>query len=344
VTEQQTTTTPAAAPAETGDDAANLDVRAEGLIASIKAEQKSAARDAATEAEAEKTEAKTEAKPEPKAAKAAKTADKPKAEEPPAEAKTPEQIATERRERLASITKTVEEERAKVAATRAQKTPKAAPPAPAAPPAHTVTDEKSFFDVAQKIGLTPQKLADYLTKAQDPQHVAEHAAKHALTPYEERLAQMSEHIKSLEQNMLAREQQQRHAAAVEQARAALGTHVQKVAADAPLTARLLEKHPKDFYVLADQAAEHMPDGFTAQDVTDFLEEQLSQLRELYGPDTTPAPASEKKRTKEPAAAKANVGNRLAAERATTVEGDDEDVSEDLETRARKLKTRLAAAG
>ena len=62
-----------------------------------------------------------------------------------------------------------------------------------------------------------------------------------------------------------------------------------------------------------------------------------QLYEVPSPDSTT------KRTKESAAAKANVGNRLAAERGTTVNQDEEDPG-DLEDRARRLKARLAAAG
>jgi hypothetical protein len=76
-------------------------------------------------------------------------------------------------------------------------------------------------------------------------------------------------------------------------------------------------------------------------VIDQLEEDLSDLQ-LHGSAAAPAAPSTTKPPPKPAAAKANVGNRLAAERATTVEDDGDDADLSLDERAQRLKARLAA--
>lgn len=341
-TEQQTTTTEPAAlpptlvtttPDATSDDGAelNLDQRAETLIAQLETEAKAAARETA-DTPADTAPAKTEAKPAPEAA-------------PPGEPKTPEQIATERRARLAAIDKMAEEERQRHAARRternAQPPPQAAPPPAVAPP-FDPKDPASVFRFIETHQVPPQAVADWLATANDPQRAAEAVAKRTLSPVEQRIADLEAYTKNIETKLQQRDQAAQEQVAVAQAQTILASHVQTVAKESPLSARLHARKPKDFFTLAGRAADMLPEGFGAQDVIDKIEEHLSELYESVREEPAQAAPSTKQATK-PAAAKANVGNRLAAERATAVEPDDEE-SGDLDERARRLKARLAAAG
>lgn len=323
---QQTT---AAAPAEPtiSDGADALDQRADALIASLKTDAKEAAK-AEPEADTSTDEASTEAAAEAKPVEQASPT------------KTQEQINAERAERIAAMDAQVEamaaRERERVTASRAEKAP---PPAPAAKTGPVVTDEETFFQAAESLGLTPQKLADWLQKQNDPAKAAEHHARKALTPLEQKVAELEAHQKALLDSIAARERAAQEAVIAQQNTQVLLQHLGTVADEAPLTSRLAEKQPHMFMEIVNGVCDSLPDGFTAQDVIDRIEVKLADFQ-LY---EVPSPDSTTKRTKESAAAKANVGNRLAAERGTTVNQDEEDPG-DLEDRARRLKARLAAAG
>lgn len=334
---QQTTeptTTPAAPSLPEGGDDASLDARASALFDQIKTDQKQAAREAAPDAA-----------PAASPAPAAKTPSDGETPADPAAAKTPEQLAEERRARIAArdaeVQRLAEEERARVAASRAKKQERQAPePTPAPTNGLAITDAASFFRAAEQLAIPPQELAAWLTGQNDPAKAAKHAAKEVLSPVEQKL-------KELEEKQAAWEQQQRQAAEqsqlaqiIEQNHQLLATHLETVKAEAPLAAAFATKSPAKFRRAVESICDGLPPGFTAQDVIDQLEENLSDLQ-LHGSAAAPAALSTAKPTPKPAAAQANVGNRLAAERATTVEDDGEDEG-DLEERARKLKARLAA--
>lgn len=339
-TEQQTTTTtpdpvaPAQGtpPPDAPSDGAELDLdqRAASLMEQLDAEAKAAAREPVTEPETPAAKTKTET-----------TAP---AAGPNAEAKTPEQIATERRTRLAAIDKMAEEERQRHAARRAERSaqppPQAAPAA--APPPFDPKDPASVFRFIESQQIAPQAVADWLATAKDPERAAEAVAKRTLTPVEQRIAELEAYTKGLKQELAQRDAAAQEQVAVAQAQQILATHIQTVAKESPLSARLHARKPQDFFTLASRAADMLPEGFTAQDVVDKIEEHLSQLYESVREEPAQT-APSTKQTPKPAAAKANVGNRLAAERATAVEPDDEE-SGDLDERARRLKARLAAAG
>lgn len=312
-TEQQTAESSPASPAEAG----NLDQRAAALIEQLN-----------SEARAVEPEVTTEEQPAP--ATAAPPADK------------PDPVAA-RKARLAEVERLRQEERAKVAASRARAPKQAAMPPAAAPPAPqgpVITDVDSFFRIAEQMQISPQKVADWLQKQQNPAALAAHVAEEKLTPLQQELRKTQERIEAFERAQAEKEARQHQAAQLHQVRQALAAHTQAVAAEAPLAVRLLTKSPDRYFALADTVAESLPDGFTAQDIVDQIEEQLSDFGQLYA--EPPSPTSTTKRTKEPAAAKAHVGNRMAAERATVSE--DEEVPADLESRADRLKARLRAAG
>lgn len=309
----------------------DLDQRADAIISKLNADAKSDAR-----AETEQAE--------PKAPKEVEAA-KPAATKPDKQTeKTPEQIATDRRERLAAIDKMAEEERAKVAAKRARPAEQPAPPQvaqqPAAPP-FDPKDPASVFRYVESLGVPPAAVADWLASANDPARVAEHAAKKSLSPVEAKLQELAEQQRRLEHAIATRDQQLYEQRIADENRQVLVSRLESVKSESPLAARLYAKSPHKFMAAVDNVCDRLPDGFTAQDVIDQIEESLSDLQLT---EVTPAkPGTDSTNRKGPAAAKANVGNRLAAERGSVVD-DEGDEPSDLEERARRLKARLAAAG
>lgn len=328
----QQTTEPTAAPApvlpEGGDDA-SLDTRASALLEQLQGEQKSAAREAAHPSDPEAPV--VEAKPK---------VDKPVEGAPVA--KTPEQIAEERRTRLAArdalVAQMAEAERTKVAASRSRKQERQPEPVEAPTNGVTITDAASFFQAAEKLQIPPNELAAWLTGQQDPAKAAEAAAKRTLSPVEQKLKELEAKQAQWEQQQAQAAEQHRVNAIVEQNHQLLANHLDSVKSEAPLASAFQAKSPAKFRRVVESICDGLPPGFTAQDVIDQLEEDLSDLQ-LNGSSAT-SPTSTTKPTPKPAAAKANVGNRLAAERATTVEDDGDDAEGDLDERARKLKALL----
>lgn len=313
----------------------SLDARASALLEQITTDQKTAAREALAETPAE-----------PGATVQAATADEGK----PAEAglttepKTQEQLAEERRQRIEARTKQLaEEERQRVADSRARKEGRQAPAAEA-PPAQqgvAITDAASFFAAAEKLQIPPQDLAAWLTQQNDPAKAAEAAARKTLSPLEQKLKDIEDRQAALERREAEIREQAQLAQVIEQNHQLLANHIESVKAEAPLAAAFLSNNPKEYRRAVEGICDALPAGFTAQDVVDQLEENLSSLARALQIQSGQA-TSATKPTAKPAAAKANVGNRLAAERATTVDPSDEDEGGDLEERARKLKARLAA--
>lgn len=264
---------------------------------------------------------------------------------PVAETPSEEDAAAKaRRDRMASrqaeIQRLAEEERARVAASKARRAARqeTAPKAPSIP----IADETSFFAAAEAAGVSPQKLADWLAGANSPERVATEAAKRTLSPVEERIKEQAEKLAALERQIAEREHAANEARLIEQNTKILFDHLESVAHEAPLSARFQKKSPEKFLEAVDGICRQLPSGFTAQDVIDNLEEFLSELQLNGSPIAQATKNSPTKPQPKPAAAPANVGNRLAAERATTVESDDED-SLDLESRAARLKAQLARA-
>lgn len=319
------------APTEDGNADLTLDQRAAAALDAITGEPKPEPIASEAEAPAAKpAKAKTEAAPV----------------EEPAAAKTPDQAAEERRQRIAArdaqIQQLAEEERGRVAASRARKQERQAVEAPAVPPPSAglaVTDAASFWKAAEALGIPPSEMAAWLSGQSDPAATAKHAAKEALSPVEKKLAELEAKQAAWEQSQREAHEQAQVAQLVQQNFQILANHLDTVKAEAPLAAAFKAKSPAKFERAVHAVCDALPPGFTAQDVIDQLEEDLSELQLNSSPVT---PISTPQRTKQPAAAQANVGNRLAAERATTVEDDDTDVSPDLEDRARQLKARLAA--
>lgn len=195
-------------------------------------------------------------------------------------------------------------------------------------------DELGLLGLAQRKGIGPDKLAEAINLAMtNPEHVAQRTAAQAakgivdpvvsaltakLATLEERLAKYDEQAKLAEQNAEAQRQAQ-----------AFAGMVQSAAATAPLSARLLETDPEEFWQLADLAASRAPvNGPEA--LLDALEEMLDsdtravaqKYATLYG-FTSPSNAPAATTPPRSAAAKATtVSNAHAQQRASVVEEDD----------------------
>lgn len=342
-TQQTPTTEPTTAPQAPAisDGADALDARASALLEQIQADQKSAARDAQAP--------ETPAEPAKPGAVQAAAADEAK----PAEAalttepKTPEQLAEERRQRIEQRKQQLaEEERARVAASHARKAERQqqVPETQAQAPRDTlaITDAASFFAAAEKLQIPPNELAAWLTQQQDPAKAAEAAARKTLSPVEQKLKEIEERQAALERREAELREQAQLQQIVEQNYKLLASHLESVKSDAPLSAAFATNSPAEYRRAVESICDALPQGFTAQDVIDQLEENLSTLAKALQIQAAVTAPSTAKPTPKPAAAKANVGNRLAAERATTVDPSDDDEGGDLEERARKLKALLSA--
>lgn len=257
-------------------------------------------------------------------------------------------VVAARRERIkardADIKKLAAEERSKVSAALAKKQERATEQVERTSVKDTlaITDAASFFAAAERLAIPPNELAAWLTGQGDPAKVAESSARKALTPIEAKLADLEAKQARWEESQRQLEEQRHTAALVEQNRKFLSAHLETVQGDAPLSARFHARNSAQFMRAVDSVCDGLPPGFTAQDVIDQLEENLSALQ-LHEPTSRQSGISTPKRTEKSAAVQANVGNRLAAERATTIDDDGEDAGS-LDERAQKLKARLSATG
>jgi len=194
-------------------------------------------------------------------------------------------------------------------------------------------DEPAFFALAQKKGIRPERLADWIRESMtNPERVAEAAALQAtraavdpkLSALEKQIAEQNAMI----QQLLAQQHQAQAAAEERRATEQFLGMVRESSAQAPLASKLLETDPDEFMQMAEVAASRVP-GRGPQALLDALEELLDsdgralaqKYASLYGltsnvPAATTLPRS--------AAAKATttVSNALAQQRASVVEEDD----------------------
>jgi hypothetical protein len=257
---------------------------------------------------------------------------------PAVEESPPEQSADEQRKariaaRQAALIAMRDQERAKAAERASRRQPKQEPAKDDAP---APFDAASFFIEAEKRGVTPEGVAAWLNRHNDPTHAAEFAAKKQLTPFEQKLEEQRKELAQLRAELVAEREQQRLQQLIEQNTKALHNSVEQSKEAAPLTFALLKKQPAMFRTLSNSICDALPDGFTAQDVIDYMEENLLTLQLVE----QNSPASTQQKPKSAKATAQNVGNRIASERATTVDPSEEDDG-DLETRAARLKARLS---
>lgn len=189
-------------------------------------------------------------------------------------------------------------------------------------------DEASFFQLAQKANIHPQKLGEWIRDSlTNPEILATKAARTALDP---QLAEMQAKIERQEQAMQAMLQQQQQERAQAEARHMtqqfLGM-VSQSAEHAPLSARFLEKHgANEFLKIAETAGAQLPAHAGPQAVLDAVESFLDGdartyaqgLAELYGLTAGPSQVQQTPPPKSAAAKAKTVSNANAQERASVV--------------------------
>lgn len=259
----------------------------------------------------------------------------PSEQEAPKEAeKTPDEL---RRERIAARHRQLEAfneaERKKAEARAAKRAVVQTPPVEPLPVAY---DAASFFLEAEKRGATPEQVAAWLSGHNDPTQQAEIAARRQLSPLEQKLEEQSRKLQQLQESLLAEREAQRIEQLVAQNTRILHDHVAQSKESAPLSFALLQHQPAMFRNLSNSICDSLPAGFTSADVIDSLEEALQAVQ--LQPFATGTSTQQK--TKTAKASAPNIGNRIASDRATTVDSSDDDEG-DLETRAKRLKARLS---
>jgi len=180
--------------------------------------------------------------------------------------------------------------------------------------------------------VPPEKLSEYLIEQGMPDKVAARRAAKAAEPVSAEVQALRAELTELRGAL----QQDKATAAQEQGRAIFVSRISEVKEQAPHTARLLEKNPAKLVKIAESVATTLPDGFTADDVIDSIEHELS---ELYGESQPDSPATNTSQTNTTGAAKStSFTNRVAAERTSLLAEDEESLT--LDERAARLERRV----
>ncbi len=215
-------------------------------------------------------------------------------------------------------------------------------------------DESAFLALAEKKGITGNKVAEWIRKAvESPEQIAAAAAlkatQAAMDPKIAALeATVARQAKQLEDFLTAQQEQQTTARERDQIQQ-FTSFVEGSADRAPVATKLLAKAPKEFYAMADFAGSTLPEGAGQDALLDAIEELLDgdqgaravvdQYAELYGYTKTPHSTGKAHPPPRAAAPAPTISNSLAAARTSVVEEDDY-ASLDLDERARRLIKQL----
>lgn len=196
-------------------------------------------------------------------------------------------------------------------------------------------DEAAFFELAARAGVSPEKLAQFLSsQVEDPARLAAQRAQQALDP---RIAAAEERVRRAEeqvQQFIAAQQQREAQAREAQLRQEFVASVKPEAA--PRAAAFIGKFGQDeFLKIADAAADSLPAGASTQDLIDEIEDKLGELASVFGVQTPPAASARTPSLPNGAAKPTTVSNSLAQDRATVVD-DDDFASLPIEERAKRL--------
>lgn len=206
-------------------------------------------------------------------------------------------------------------------------------------------NEESFFDMARRLNVPPQKLGEFLREQMtNPELVAARAATREIDPKLSALEKQVSEQNAMIQKFLAEQQSSAVQREEMQAAQEFGSYVAANEVVAPRAAAFLREFGgQEFYTLALSAAAKLPEGAGAQAILDRVEEDIvaneeraQRLARVYAPSgaTQQRPAP----TPNPAAAKAmtTVSNTLAQQRASVVDEDAEWASLPFEERSARL--------
>ncbi len=199
----------------------------------------------------------------------------------------------------------------------------------------TKLDETSFFALADKLNVTPQKLGEWLRERMtNPEIAAAQAATRVVDPklsaMQQRLDEQQRVINDFMSSQAAQQQQAEERHYTEQFHA----FTRENTATSPYAARFLELHgPEEYARIATAAAGNVPEGAGAQAILDEVEDRLARLAQIYAPQQRAAPIRPN-----PAAAQAptTVSNTLAQTRASVVDEDADWAALPFEERSARL--------
>lgn len=186
-------------------------------------------------------------------------------------------------------------------------------------------DEASFFDLAAKLQVSPQKLGEWVRERMtNPELAAVQAASRVVDPKLTAMEQRLEAQQKVIDNFVNEQASQRQQAEERHYTEQFHAFTRENAPTSPYAARFLEVHgPEEYAKLAYGAAARVPEGAGPQAILDDVEENLAQLAQIYAPrgaaQQRPAPT-----LPNPAAAMAptTVSNTLAQSRASVVNEDE----------------------
>ncbi len=200
-------------------------------------------------------------------------------------------------------------------------------------------DEQGFFDLAEKLQVTPKKLGEWLQqRTNNPHVIAAEAAQKAVDPrisaLEERIAQQDQAMQRMAQDRQSREQ----AAAEDAAAVEFASFAEQQGATSPMASRFIQAFGQDeFTSLAKGVVSKLPQGAGYQDLLDAIEDQLTPLSKMFQPATGTPQQSQARPSPNHAAAKAptTVSNMLAQGRASVVDEERDWAALPFEERSRR---------
>lgn len=205
----------------------------------------------------------------------------------------------------------------------------------------TKLDEQGFFDLAEKLNVTPQKLGQWLQqRANNPEIIAAQSATKILDPklsaLEQKIAEQNERLQAFEQQRVLERQT---AEAIERG-TSMVSFAESSAEQAPYSAMFLREHgPEEFLTIANSVYASVPKGAGwEQAVLDQVEDNLAKL---FAPLTRQPAQGHPQQRQAPssthAAAKAptTVSNTLAQSRASVVDEERDWSSLPFEERSRR---------
>ncbi len=200
-------------------------------------------------------------------------------------------------------------------------------------------DETSFFDLARRAKVSPERLAEHLRESMsNPEYAATHAVNRAVDPAIKAMEKKLADQQAVIDRFLTQQQQSSMEAQEAAATREFIGYAQQNATDAPYAANFRSKFgPEQFATLAQSASASVPPGAGWQAVLDVIEENLSSMAQIYAPPGADPQRSQAPPKQSPAAAKApTISNSLAQERASVVDNDNDWGAISFEERSKRV--------
>ncbi len=182
--------------------------------------------------------------------------------------------------------------------------------------------KEQFFGLAERTGLTPQELGEWLREQYaNPEAAAKAAAVSAVDPKLSALEKKLAEQQAVIDQFMQRQQQTAEQAAEQAAAAELYAFTKANAETSPLSAKWLEAHgEEEFLTIALSAAQSVPAHAGPQAILDEIEERLQALVSPYiTASTQRTQATPPSLHQAPAKAPTNVSNTLAQQRSSVVD-------------------------